>query len=185
MRALMKGLAVLAAGALVGAPLAAQQRGAFEIGAGGGVVAPTGSYNDAFDYGWNGVVGLAYALPSVPIVLQLDLATARFTDDTPLDIKENMYYGTANLMYRFNPGGTVLHPYVIGGTGIYQIDPAGADEVGAPSHTRFGVNAGAGLELRPSELGFFVEARYHAVLDKIWDAGRQFGAVTAGVRLNP
>jgi len=54
-------------------------------------------------------------------------------------------------------------------------------EVGAPSHTRFGVNAGAGLELRPRELGFFVEARYHAVLDQIWDAGRQFGAV-AGAR---
>lgn len=185
MRALTKGLAVLAAGALLGAPLAAQQRGAFEVGVGAGVVVPTGVYNDTYDYGWNGQVVLAYAPPTVPVVLQLDLATARFTDDTPLDVKENLYYGTANVMYRFNPGQTVLHPYVIGGGGLYQIDPAGNDEAGAPSHTRFGVNAGAGIELRPREMGFFVEARYHAVLDKIWDAGRQFGALTAGVRLNP
>lgn len=182
MRVLTRVLMALSAGALLGAPLAAQERGTVEFGLGGGVAAPMGQYNNAFDYGWNGVASVAYAPARMPLVFQLDLNTAQFADETPLDLKEQLYYGTANVMYRFLPGQTVLHPYVIGGGGVYQVDATGTAAAGVPSHTRFGVNLGAGFELRPGPLGFFAEARYHAVLDKIWDAGRQFGALTAGIR---
>jgi len=71
--------------------------------------------------------------------------------------------GTGNAVYSFSVSeGTRFRPYLIGGLGIYNINP---DSDLADSETKFGINAGAGFTV-PVGRGstrLFGEARFHNV----------------------
>jgi hypothetical protein len=73
----------------------------------------------------------------------------------------NLIIGTANVVYNFSVSeDTRFQPYLVGGGGVYNIDPDFGD--GA---TDFGVNGGAGFQV-PIGQGttrLFGEARFHAI----------------------
>jgi hypothetical protein len=69
--------------------------------------------------------------------------------------------GTGNAVYAFNVSDeTRVRPYLIGGVGIYHINP---DNDLADSATDFGINAGAGftVPLGQGRTRLFGEARFH------------------------
>jgi hypothetical protein len=185
MCSLRKGIAALAFGLLAAAvPLQAQ---GWEVAFGGGAGIPTGDFDDGFKPGWHGLVAASYTLPDVPLALQFDGAFSRFNDESPVtNLKENIIYGTGNLMYSFKVSEeTSFVPYVIAGAGIYGIDPSGRDAAGLDSRTKFGFNAGLGVAMTIDLGKVFVESRFHNVLDGVGGSALQFNNFTAGLRLNP
>jgi len=185
MRALRRVLRALVI-AMVGAalPLAAQQRADWELSVGAGAGAPIGDFNDGFDIGWHGLGAVSYAFPNLPLALQVDASYAEFRDATPLDLKQTMFYGTGNILYQFRLSGTVLEPYVIGGGGVYHLDPGGQDAAGMSTRTKFGVNAGAGLSFRALNTGLFLESRFHNVFIGNGEGSTQFNNFSFGARFH-
>lgn len=180
-----KGFAALALGLLAAAmPLQAQ---GWEVALGGGAGIPTGDFDDGFKPGWHGLAAVSYTLPTAPLTFQLDGAFSRFNDETPaLNLKENIIYATGNMMYSFKVSEAASFvPYVIGGAGMYIIDPTGRDAAGLDSETKFGVNAGLGLAMAIDFGKVFVESRFHNVIDGTGTSALQFNNFTAGLRLNP
>ena len=183
-----KGLATLAIGMLaVALPLQAQGVKQVEFSLGGGVGVPAGDFNDGFNVGWHGLAAVSYTLPSVPLAFQLDGAFSRFNDETSaIDLKENVIYGTGNVMYRIKVSDAARFlPYLIGGGGVYNIDPTGNDAAGLDSKTKFGLNVGAGVAIDAGRMNLFVESRFHDVLDGMGTSDLQFNNFTAGVRFGP
>jgi len=182
MRAFSKVVRALTMTTLVaGFPLLAQQR-TWEFSIGGGPGAPIGDFNDGFDIGWHGLGAVSYTLPNLPLAVQVEATYAQFADATPLDLKQRLFYGTGNLIYQFRLRQTVVEPYLIGGAGVYNLDPQGSDAVGAATKTRFGVNGGAGLSFQVATLGVFFESRIHNVFEGMGTSSMQFNNFTLGAR---
>jgi hypothetical protein len=101
-----------------------------------------------------------------------------------LDIKDQLIYGTGNLVYKFKTSeDSKFRPYLIGGGGVYNFDTKGpdADIVPSNSQTKFGINAGAGFDIKAQSVGFFVEGRFHDVFTD--GPNVKFIPITVGVRL--
>lgn len=141
---------------------------------------PSGDFNDTYKTGWGALGAVSYRPPAAPFALRLDVSLSQVKDETPLDLAEQMFYGTGNILYEMAIPQTVLQPYLLGGAGVYYFDPRGDAAAGIGGETRFGVNLGVGLEVKPAQIGFFGEARLHHVVDPGDDV--QFGVVTAGLR---
>jgi len=72
---------------------------------------------------------------------------------------------------------------VIGGAGVYNLDPQGADAAGLPTRTKFGVNGGVGLMFRATPVaGVFFESRFHEVVNGRGTEDMQFNNFTLGAR---
>jgi opacity protein-like surface antigen len=188
MSSISKGLTLLALGMMASAlPLQAQGSRQVEFSLGGGIGIPTGDFDDAFKVGWHGLAGASYTLPNAPVAFQIDGAFSRFQDDAPVfNLKENMYYATGNVIYqiRVSEAASFL-PYLIGGGGVYNIDPTGRDAAGIDSRTEFGLNLGAGVTVTAGRVGLFVESRFHNVFNGLETSDLQFNNVTAGLRFGP
>jgi len=181
MKRLLQALAVTMLAAA--APLAAQQKSGWELAAGGGAGLPVGGFNDAFNIGWHALGAVSYSLKDLPLAFQFDGNYARFADDTPLALHERVLYGTGNVIYQFRLSGTVLEPYAIGGAGVYNLDPQGADAAGLETKTKFGINAGLGLMFRMTRVeGIFFESRFHDVVNGRGTNDMQFNNFTLGAR---
>src|SRR5688572_18981604 len=99
MNPLIKHLAALSLGGLaLAAPLHAQ--GA-EFSLGGSVGIPTGDFDDFAKIGWHGLAAVSYVPPTFPIGFQLDGNYAQFNDESALDVKDRLIFGTANAVYKF------------------------------------------------------------------------------------
>jgi len=181
MRKVLQALAVTLLAAAV--PLTAQQKSGWEFAAGGGAGLPMGGFNDAFDIGWHATGAVSYSLKDLPLAFQVDMSYARFADETPFALYERLFYGTGNMIYQFRLSGTLLEPYAIGGAGVYNLDPQGADAAGLPTKTKFGVNAGLGLMFRATPVaGIFFESRVHEVVNGRGTEDMQFNNFTLGAR---
>ena len=181
MRMIGRSLAGLALVLVVAAvPLAAQREAPVKVSLGAGLTMPSGDYNDVYKMGWGALGALSYKPPAVPFAFRVDLSLARVKDETPLDLSDELVYGTGNFLYELQIQETVLRPYLLGGAGVYFFNPRGDASAGLGSETRFGVNLGAGIEVKPAMIGFFAETRLHHVVDPGDDI--QFGALVAGVR---
>lgn len=179
MRGISKGFAALALGLLLGAPAAHAQA---EFSLGGGVGIPLGDFDDVAKLGWQGTAAVSFAPANMPIGFQLDGSYGRYSDDSPLDLKSQFIYGTANVVYRFATAPeTRFRPYLIGGGGVYNLKATGSDVIGDPgSETKFGVNAGAGFDIKAGGAGLFVEGRFHNVFTD--GPNTQFIPLNVGVR---
>jgi hypothetical protein len=144
------------------APIALQAQGVgFSLG--GGIGIPLGTFDDAVKIGWQGTAAVSFAPPRMPVIFQIDGAFSRFSDESTLDIKSQMIYGTANVLYKFQSSGvTRLRPYVSAGLGVYNSKETGSDAIGGSS-TKFGLNAGVGCDFKAGSAGLFVEGRFHDV----------------------
>src|SRR5215210_2518380 len=109
----LKAVAALAMGMLVSASSLHAQGAEFSLG--GGLDLPLGDFDDAAKLGFHGLAGVSVVPPNWPVGVQVDGNYSRFSADTPLDIKYQLIYGTANLVYKFKSSEeTRFRPYLIG-----------------------------------------------------------------------
>jgi opacity protein-like surface antigen len=181
MRGLTKGAAALALGLLL-SPTVIYAQGA-EFFLGGGVSVPTGDFDDAAKLGWQGTAGVSFVPENLPVGFQVDGNYSQFSDETALDIKEQLIYGTANIVYKFKTSEeSKFRPYLIGGGGVYNAKLKGSDvPSGVDSQTKFGVNAGAGFDFKAGAAGLFIEGRFHNVFTD--GPNTQFIPINVGIRL--
>jgi len=176
-----KAVAALALGTLVSTSALHAQGAEFSLG--GGVDLPLGDFNDAAKTGFHGLAGVSVMPANWPVGIQVDGNYSRFNDDTPLDVKYQLIYGTANLVYKFKTAEeSRFHPYLIGGGGVYNFKvkgddvPSGIDD----SQTKFGINAGAGFDIKAGSAGLFVEGRFHDMFTT--GSNTTFTPLTVGLR---
>lgn len=83
----------------------------------------------------------------------------------------SMFNGTGNVVLRLPVPGRV-HPYLIGGAGIYRLSSEVRDAADGRaldgqtpwrSETAFGLNGGAGFAVGLGSMRTFVEARFHSI----------------------
>jgi hypothetical protein len=151
-----------------------------EFSLGGGLGIPLGTYNDVAKIGWQGTAGIAFVGKTAPVGVRVDGSYAQFSDETTLDIKSQLIYGTANVVYRL--GGSTesrVRPYLVGGGGVYNLKAIG-DDAFEGSSTDFGVNLGAGLDVGAGGAGIFVEARWHNIF--LEGANLKLIPITLGLR---
>jgi opacity protein-like surface antigen len=181
MRRVAAGVAMILVGMLATARTARAQGAEFSLG--GGLDLPLGVFDDGFKMGFHGLAGVSVVPPAWPVGIQVDGTYSQYSDDSPLDIKEQLIYGTANLVYKFKTSEeTKFRPYLIGGGGVYNAKPKGDDvPTGVDSQTKFGFNAGAGFDFKAGSAGLFVEGRFHDVFTD--GENLKFIPITVGVRL--
>ena len=176
-RAGSKGLAAAGWFILSAGTLAAQGTG-FSLG--GGVAIPLGTYDEAVKIGWQGPAAVSFVPGGSPVGIRIDGNYSQFSDETPLDVKSQVMYGTVNAVYRFSASeGARLRPYLIGGAGVYHSRASGSD---APdgSTTKPGVNLGAGFDFATGGASLFLEGRWHNVF--LEGDNLKFLPITLGVR---
>jgi hypothetical protein len=186
MRVLTKGLAALTVGMLVAAPTLRAQGAEFSIG--GGATVPLGTFSDAAKTGFHGLVAVSFAPSSFPLGIQIDGMYQRLKQDEAFagDRSIQFLQGTANVIYKFKTSeDSQFRPYLIGGVGIYNAKLVGGDDVAGPgegnTETDFGLNAGAGFDIKAGGIGLFLEGRFHDVLNEGEDS--RFIPITLGIRL--
>jgi hypothetical protein len=164
---------------LLGAPALRAQA---EFAVGGGVSVPTGDFDDFFKLGWHGTAAVSFVSQNIPVGFQLDGTYSQFSDESSLDIKDQLIYGTGNVVYKFKTSEeSRFRPYLIGGGGVYNLKPKGDDVAsGVGDQTKFGINAGAGFDFKAGAAGLFIEGRFHNVFTDGPDT--KFIPITVGVR---
>jgi hypothetical protein len=155
-----------------------------EFSLGGGVTIPTGDFDDGSKMGWHALAAVSFVPEGAPVGFQVDANFSRLSDESPLDLQSQLIYGTGNVVYRFQTSEeSTFRPYLIGGGGVYNLDVKGddVDLIGDPdSETKFGINAGAGFDIKAGAVGLFVEGRFHNVFIEGSDV--QMAPITAGIR---
>jgi opacity protein-like surface antigen len=176
-------MALLAASTLASRTVQAQQGTGAEFSLGGGLDLPLGDFDDAAKTGFHGMAGVSFIPNAWPVGIQVDGNYSRFSDDTPLDVKFQMIYGTADIVYKFKSSeDSKFRPYLIGGGGVYNFKATGDDvpDVGDNSVTKFGLNAGAGFDIKAGAAGLFLEGRFHDIFTS--GSNTKFIPITVGVR---
>jgi len=176
-----RGVAALAAAAslvLLGAPALRAQGAEFSLG--GGIGVPLGDYDDVVKVGWQAMGAVSFGPGTLPVRIQVDGNFSQFDDESPLDIKSQRIYGTANAVYRFESSAdSRFRPYLIGGGGVYNSKETGSDALSG-SATKFGINAGAGFDFKVGGAGLFLEGRFHSVF--VSGPNLQFIPINLGIR---
>ena len=174
-----KAVAALALGMLVSTSALRAQGAEFSLG--GGLDFPLGNFDDFAKMGFHGLAGVSVFPANWPVGIQVDGNYAQFKDDSPADIKNQFIFGTANLVYKFKTSEeTRFQPYLIGGGGVYNFKQTGNDAITDQSFTKFGINAGAGFDVKAGSVGLFIEGRFHNMFTSGSD--RTFIPITVGLR---
>jgi opacity protein-like surface antigen len=179
-------LIVLGAALLAASPLPSEAAGPLSIGVGGGLSIPSGDAGDALERGRHGQAFLSLGVPGVPVGVRGSVGYERFdwkeTGEGPApDGHVSILSGRVGALLYFAPGR--IRPYVLGGIGTYRV----SSEVSADgtdtsrSETRFGIDAGAGLEMNLVLVRAFVETR----LENIFTDGGFDGTGDGSVRIVP
>jgi hypothetical protein len=159
--------AVLGLAVMLGAQAVYAQAKALSVGVGGGVVVPTGSLADGNATGWSGSALIRLQPPMSPVGLQVDASYTRFGLEG-IDGHSTMLSTTANAVFAMP--GAVAKPYLIGGLGLYSgkttIDGLGSTD----AQTKFGLNAGAGVDFGIGKAKLYAEGRFHAIMKGVTDA---------------
>ena len=179
----MKGLAKQVAALTLGvvafaAPLHAQ---AAQFSLGGSLGIPLGDFDNAAKMGYHIVGAASFKPAAMPVGLQVDANYAHFATEIT-DVNTQILFATGDAVYTFKTApASRLHPYLIGGVGIYNTKATGsAVPSGTGSNTDFGINAGAGFNVAAGAASLFVEGRFHDVFTS--GSSTQFVPVTLGLR---
>jgi opacity protein-like surface antigen len=175
-----KYIAGLALTGLIGAP-ALQAQGA-EFSVGGGLAIPTGDYDNIAKVGWQGTAAVSFVPQNGPVGFRLDGTYSQFDLESTFDVHERFIYATGNVVYEFlSSEQTRLRPYLLGGLGVYNSKGTGSDApaFGETSQTKFGLNAGAGVDFDVGGAALFVEGRFHNVFAD--PSSKQFIPITLGI----
>ena len=191
-------LAVTSAAAILGAlgmaaPAANAQQmtsttstGTVYFGGGLGLTVPIGSLSDYNNSGWH-IQGMGgWESATTPWGFRGDLTFNKLGGKTldrlepPKQPDLNILAITADGVYQFRPSaqsGSSTIPYVIAGLGLYHLSSSGS----GGSQTKFGINAGAGLEFRLTGFSVYAEGRFH----DIFTSGKSghYIPLTVGVKI--
>jgi outer membrane protein with beta-barrel domain len=187
MRRVATGVAAALIGLLASAHAARAQGAEFSLG--GGVSVPLGTFNDFAKLGWHGLAGVSVVPTGWPVGIQVDGSFSQFSIDSVAGfpkssvsgVKEQLIYGTGNLVYKFKTSEeSRFRPYLIGGGGVYN-SKVKSNGSSSGSTTKFGINAGAGFDVKAGSAGLFVEGRFHDVFTN--GENLKFIPITAGIRL--
>jgi hypothetical protein len=163
---------------VLGATVLRAQGAEFAVGA--GLSIPLGNFDDVVKIGWQGAGAVSFAPRNLPVGIQVDATFSRFSGEKPLDISNQLIYGTADAVYKFpSSEDSKLRPYLIGGLGIYHSKETGSDALSGSS-TKFGINAGAGFDFLAGGARLFVEGRFHNVF--VAGPNVEFFPLNVGVR---
>jgi len=139
----------------------------FQIGVGGGVSVPVGDAGDALKSGWHGSVIAKFNPPGLPFDLRAIGSYKHFKLDPATvgsDGASKIISGLGNITYTMPFPGPV-RPYITAGLGAFNMkttfDAAGAPKPG--SVTKFGIDAGAGVQFGIMGLNGFVEGKFENV----------------------
>jgi hypothetical protein len=188
----MRGSAIRIAGFLIGvlgAPRVASAQGA-EFSLGAGATVPLSDFGDVAKTGYHGLVGISFAPSSFPLGIQIDGQYHRLKQDASVGNRTNqIIMGTGNLIYKFKTSeDSKFRPYLIAGAGIYNFKLVSGDQVAGPgvgntgnTATDFGLNGGAGFDIKAGGVGFFAEGRFHDVFTD--GPNTKFIPITVGIRL--
>jgi opacity protein-like surface antigen len=176
------GLGKAIAAGVVAVALLASKAGAqtpVEFGLGAGISIPSGATSDGLKTGWHGTALVQFKPAASPVGFQVDGSYHQLGFDGGGG-KDQIISGTANAVYTFSVAPeTQFRPYLIGGGGVYNVKAK--PDVGASiSDTKFGINVGAGFNVRTSGIGVFVEGRFHNVL--VDGPDFHYIPITVGVR---
>lgn len=164
---LLSRAALIVAATVVAVPAAqAQIATSFSIAA--GATMPIGTTGDAFDMGYNAILGIGIKPPLAPVGVRIEgMYTQMMAKDQGIfsgaDIGTRTLAGIANVTIS-GAGMAVPMGYIIGGLGLYNGSCTGSDCLSsAESSTDMGFNVGVGLNIPLTGFGTFVEARLHVV----------------------
>ncbi len=149
----------LALVAVAGAAQAQQRSATFGIAA--GVSLPMGDFGDAVGTGYHitGLLGFGSKAGSA-VGGRAEVSWNSFSGETisGFDIPDtHLLTVTGNITYALSTSSSV-HPYLIGGGGLYRFSADGAD-----SESKAGINAGVGAKFQLSGFSTFAEVRFHNV----------------------
>lgn len=153
-------LLTVAALAVCALPFAAA-RAQLGYGVSAGLSAPTGSFGNSVDAGYNVSGMLTFSAPLAPVGLRVEGSFNEFNYKSTIlsGAKFRALSGTANAVFS-SPG--IMGPYLIGGLGIYDMSTS-CSGCGSNSSSKFGFNGGGGFKFGLSGFSAFLEARYHHV----------------------
>jgi opacity protein-like surface antigen len=188
MRGMLAGVAVLLVSVMATARVANAQGAEFSLGVGASV--PLGNFKDVAKTGYHGLVGVSFAPSSFPLGIQIDGQYHRLKQKASVGNRTNqIIMGTGNLIYKFKTSeDSKFRPYLMAGGGIYNFKLVSGDDVAGPgvgntgnTATKFGLNAGAGFDIKARGVGFFAEGRFHDVFTD--GPNTKFLPITVGIRL--
>jgi opacity protein-like surface antigen len=171
----------------------------FFIGVGGGATVPTGNFNNAYKTGWNITVPLGWQSFTTPWGLRLDgtynqvggrsftagglssnLADAKLWSGM-LDATFRLPWGVNKTSGFYLLGGVGLHHLTNFGNGTFSSSDVGSVSSNGASTTKFGWNAGGGLDFGIGPVAAFVESRFVSVLTS--GQHTNYVPVIAGIKL--
>lgn len=170
--------AALAVAAILFTAPALHAQTSFSIAA--GATMPLGTTGDAYDVGYNAILGLGIKPPLAPVGVRIE---GMFNS---MEGKSNapgvrMLAGTVNATIS-GVGMAVPMGYLIGGIGMYNSKATNLPPLAtSDSETDFGFNIGAGLNIPLTGFGAFIEARYHHI--PVSGGSVKFVPITFGIKL--
>ena len=172
------GLAVLSSAAIAqGRPMmAGEEQHMVRVGFGGGVTVPVSNARDAFKDGVNGTGFVLVHLGELPALrfaftydrFNLKSGATSLAGTSQGDVgHSSILGGTAGLKLHLLPGP--VRPFVMAGVGAFNVQQLVNAATGGStttSDTNFGVDGGAGVEIKIGRIAAFAEGRIQHVYTK-------------------
>ena len=139
----------------------------FQIGFGGGVSVPVSDAADALKSGWHGTAILKFNLPGIPFDLRGLASYQHFALDSKAagyDGVGKIISGLGNVTYTMPLPGPVK-PYITAGLGAFNVKTkySNAGITSPAAKTKFGIDAGAGIQFGLMGLNGFVEGKFENI----------------------
>ncbi len=143
------------------------------FGVGGGLIAPMSDYKDTDNAGWHIFGKVDIAIPMSPVGVRVDAMYGQTSHKLPLTGNTKLAGGTADLVWKIPTALPGLKPYVVGGVGLYNVNPGGGSE------TKFTWGGGLGTSIGVGPIHGFAEARYMSI--QFSGGSLKFVPLTAGL----
>src|SRR2546427_5412095 len=139
----------------------------FQIGFGGGVSVPVSDAADALKSGWHGTAIFKFNLPGMPLDLRGLASYQHFALDSKAagsDGVGKIISGLGNVTYTMPLPGPVK-PYITAGLGAFNVKTKynSAGITSPAAKTKFGIDAGAGIQFGLMGLNGFVEGKFENI----------------------
>ena len=148
----------------------------FSVGVAAGAAVPISDLSNFTNTGYNGTLILGINAPALPFNFRIDAAYNDFGNN---DNNGSLHTTslTGNIVFPL-PIAASVHPYLIGGLGLYNTGDSDQRGNYSSSSTNFGFNAGGGVAIPLSGFNAFIEARYNRISA---GQGIQFVPIVFGV----
>ena len=135
-----------------------QQTEGFRFGLGVGATMPLGDYGSLDKTGLNLLGVFETPLSNSPVYLRLDGIYSSTAHEGTTG-STGILGGNVSALYHFSAPNAQARPYILGGLGIYNVDPG----AGGDSQTKLGYALGGGVTFTVGGLNAFAEARWASI----------------------